>query len=189
MSSNIEESLVESTITNHTDENNSNNLNKNINESFKTGNLISKVLNDLISKNKTLKIYNKKVKEQSNMCFSSKKKPKISISDYLHRIIEYTNIENSTLIISLIYLDRICQNDILLTEYNIHRLLFICIISSIKYNEDIIYENNYYCQVVGVSIKEFNKIESEFLTLIDYILYVSEKEFLKYKYYLEHYSF
>ena len=189
MSSNIEESLVESTYTNHTDENNSIILSKNINDTILTGNLISKVLNDLISKNKKLKMYNKKVKKQSKMCFNGKKKPSISILDYIQRIIEYTNIENSTLIISLIYLDRICQNDIIITEYNIHRLLFICIISSIKYNEDIIYENNYYCQVVGVSIKEFNKIEREFLTLIDYILYVSENQYLKYKYYLEHYSF
>ena len=64
MSSNIEESLVESTYTNHTDENNSIILSKNINDTILTGNLISKVLNDLISKNKKLKMYNQKVKEQ-----------------------------------------------------------------------------------------------------------------------------
>ena len=187
MSSNIEESLFESTITNHTDENNSFILSKNVYETIITGNKISKVLKDLISRNKELKIYNQKVQEQSKMHFNAKKKPSITILDYIQRIIEYTNIENSTLIISLIYLDRICHNDVLITEYNIHRLLFICIITSIKYNEDIIYQNNYYSQVVGVSIKEFNKIEREFLALIDYILYISEKDYLKYKYYLEHY--
>ena len=48
MSSNIEESLFESTITNHTDENNSFILSKNVYETIITGNKISKVLKDLI---------------------------------------------------------------------------------------------------------------------------------------------
>ena len=35
--------------------------------------------------------------------------PKISLFDYLYRIQKYAGIENSTLILALIYIDRICS--------------------------------------------------------------------------------
>jgi hypothetical protein len=154
-----------------------------------TGFIISKVINALLNKNRKLKIYKQKIKDQSKMIFSSKKIPKISISEYIQRIIEYTEIENSSLIMSLIYLDRICKKDIMITELNIHRFLLMSLIISIKINEDIIYDNNYYSKVAGISIKEFNQLESEFLKLINFKLYISEEEFLKYKFYLEHFTY
>ena len=154
-----------------------------------TGFIISKVINALLNKNRKLKMYKQKIKDQSKMIFSSKKIPKISISEYIQRIIEYTEIENSSLIMSLIYLDRICKKDIMITEHNIHLFLLMSLIISIKINEDLIYDNNYYSKVAGISIKEFNQLESEFLKLINFKLYISEEEFLKYKFYLEHFTY
>lgn len=187
MSSYIDSSIGSSTTCNI----NENELleEKKLIETNTTGFRIAKVIKDLLFKNRTLNNYNQKIKEQSKMIFSSKKIPKIPISDYIQRIIQYTGIENSSLITSLIYLDRICQNDILITDYNIHRLLLMSIIMSIKNNEDIIYENGYYSKVAGVTIKEFNKLESDFLILLEFKLFVSEEEFFKYKFYLEKYPF
>ena len=148
---------------------------------------IATILEELLIQNSKLSYYKKKIYEQSKMVFSSHKKPKISILDYINRIIKYTYVEKSSLIVSLIYLDRICQNDILLTDYNIHRLLLISIIMSIKINEDQIFNNNYYAEVGGVSIKEFNSIESDFVNFINYYLFVTEEEYFKYKMYLENY--
>ena len=148
---------------------------------------ISAILEELLIQNSKLSYYKKKIYEQSKMVFSSHKKPKISILDYINRIIKYTYVEKSSLIVSLIYLDRICQNDILITDYNIHRLLLISIIMSIKINEDQIFNNNYYAEVGGVSIKEFNSIESDFVNYINYYLFVTEEEFFKYKRFLENY--
>ena len=148
---------------------------------------ISTILEELLIQNSKLSYYKKKIYEQSKMVFSSHKKPKISILDYINRIIKYTYVEKSSLIVSLIYLDRICQNDILITDYNIHRLLLISIIMSIKINEDQIFNNNYYAEVGGVSIKEFNSIESDFVNYINYYLFVTEEEFFKYKRFLENY--
>ena len=148
---------------------------------------ISTILEELLIQNSKLSYYKKKIYEQSKMVFSSNKKPKISILDYINRIIKYTYVEKSSLIVSLIYLDRICQNDILITDYNIHRLLLISIIMSIKINEDQIFGNNYYAEVGGVSIKEFNSIESDFVNYINYYLFVTEEEFFKYKRFLENY--
>ena len=148
---------------------------------------ISAILEELLIQNSKLSYYKKKIYEQSKMVFSSHKKPKISILDYINRITKYTYVEKSSLIVSLIYLDRICQNDILITDYNIHRLLLISIIMSIKINEDQIFNNNYYAEVGGVSIKEFNSIESDFVNYINYYLFVTEEEFFKYKRFLENY--
>jgi hypothetical protein len=148
---------------------------------------ISTILEELLIQNSKLSYYKKKIYEQSKMVFSSHKKPKISILDYINRITKYTYVEKSSLIVSLIYLDRICQNDILITDYNIHRLLLISIIMSIKINEDQIFNNNYYAEVGGVSIKEFNSIESDFVNYINYYLFVTEEEFFKYKRFLENY--
>lgn len=59
---------------------------------------------------------------QKSFSFYSKKIPSISISSYLERIIKYTKMEESTLVLMLIYVDRICEsNNFLLTENNIHR--------------------------------------------------------------------
>ena len=187
---------MSSSIDNKTDSTNTNELSiENINELKDKEKVqmdsislsISAILEELLKQNKQLSSYKKKIYEQSKMVFSCHKKPKISILEYINRIIKYTYLEKSSLIVSLIYLDRICQNDILLTDYNIHRLLLISIIISIKINEDKIFGNNYYAEVGGISIKEFNSIESDFVNYINYYLFVTEEEFFKYKRFLENY--
>ena len=187
---------MSSSIDNKTDSTNTNELSiENINELKDKEKVqmdsislsISAILEELLKQNKQLSSYKKKIYEQSKMVFSCHKKPKISILEYINRIIKYTYLEKSSLIVSLIYLDRICQNDILITDYNIHRLLLISIIISIKINEDKIFGNNYYAEVGGISIKEFNSIESDFVNFINYYLFVTEEEYFKYKMYLENY--
>lgn len=106
--------------------------------------------------------------------------PSISLLDYLRRIVLYSNIEQSTLIISLIYLDRISNSKIILSKHNIHRLLFTSILLAIKYNEDAYYKSDYYAKIAGVSLKEMNKMEECFVKLINFYLFVSEDLYEKY---------
>ena len=72
--------------------------------------------------------------------------------------------------------------------YHSNYFLLMSLIISIKYNEDLIFDNKYYSEVAGVSIKEFNSLESEFLTIINFDLYIPDEEFFKYKFYLEKYT-
>ena len=51
---------------------------------------------------------------------------------------------------------------------------------SIKYNEDIIYVNDFYSQIAGVTVSELKILEYEFLKLIDFELYASSKLYKKY---------
>lgn len=110
--------------------------------------------------------------------FSRKSIPEISVADYLERIKKYTKLEKSTLIIAMIYIDRICnQNRIQLTPYNIHRILLGTCLTAIKYNEDNIFNNLYYSRVAGISLKEMNFIETITLSFLGFKLYVDEKTF------------
>ena len=146
---------------------------------------ISLTLSKVIYENKALKNYNRKVKEQSTMAFSASSPPAISLYDYLCRIKEYGDMEDSTLIIALIYIDRLCDiTSLVLTPLNIHRVLFASIIVAVKFNEDKIYDNKYYSEIAGVSLKELSKIEGSFVDMIKFNLYVEKMMYDKYQSYL-----
>ena len=141
---------------------------------------ISYTLNSIIQNNKK----NKNGKKD-NSPFVHEHAPKISILDYLLRIQKYSNIENSTFIIALIYIDRICaKKEIILTKYNIHRILFTAILIATKYNEDIIFDNLFYSKIAGVTIKELLALENYFLNIIDFELFVSDNIYKQYSEYL-----
>ena len=137
---------------------------------------ISTTLNSIIQESNKNKNQHK-----DNSLFSRQQIPKISIFDYLLRIQKYSGIEESTIIISLIYIDRICKKKgIVLSKYNIHRLLFTSILIAIKYNEDIICDNLYYSKIAGVTKKELQVLEYEFMKIIDFDLFVSNKIYQTY---------
>lgn len=146
---------------------------------------ISLTLTSIIKNSKKLENYKEIVKKQSKMVFSASSVPEISIEDYLIRIQTYSNVEKSTLILSLILIDRLCQkSNVTLTCYNIHRILFSAILASIKYNEDSYYDNKYYSEIAGVKLKELKSMEYYFISLIDFKLYVSIEDYNKYETYL-----
>jgi len=77
-----------------------------------------------------------------------------------------------TLILILIYIDRICDyNSLVISRYNVHRLLLAAKIVSIKVKEDDFFPNSFYSKLGGVTVEEFNSLENEFLKLIRYKLW------------------
>ena len=125
--------------------------------------------------------YSKVLLLQSHSPFSAPQVPPISIDAYLERIFSYSKCEESSLVSSLIYLDRISSDgNVLLTPYNIHRILFTSVLVAIKYNEDRIHKMKYYASIAGVSEKELRILESVFLSLVRFNLYINEKEYEEY---------
>ena len=152
-------------------------------------NSISNAITRILEDNKKLDNYKEIVKRQSKMTFSANSVPNISINDYLTRIQLYSGIEKSTLILSLIQIDHICKKaEIILTYYNIHRLLFGAVLISIKYNEDSYYDNKFYSEIAGVKLKELKNIEYTFLELNDFNVFINDKEYEQYKKYLEEFN-
>jgi len=149
---------------------------------------ISQSLITILEENQKLKNYKEIIKKQNKMIFSANSIPSISINDYLIRIQTYSEIEKSTLILALILIDHICKKaELILTYYNIHRLLFGAILISIKYNEDTYYDNKFYSEIAGVKLKELKLIEYNFLELSDFNVFVKYEEYEQYKLYLEDY--
>ena len=129
------------------------------------------------------KDFSNQYKIQKKNSFYSSIPASITIGKYIERIIRYTNIEDSTLILAMIYIDRICQYNetILLIEKNVHRILFASILLAIKINEDEFYTNSYYSKVAGISLYELNRIEFDLIKLIDFNFFVGQEIFEKYE--------
>jgi len=117
--------------------------------------------------------------------FNRYKTPSIEIGSYLKRIVKYSYLEESTLIISLIYLDRYCEvTKLILSNENIYWLLLISILQALKYNEDENFSDAQYAKIGGVSLEELKELEVEFLLGIQFTLFIDEDDFRSYDVYL-----
>ena len=144
-------------------------------------NSISLILTMVLEENKHFNNYKEILKKQSKLIFTAKSIPKISINDYLLRIQKYSNIENSTFIIALIYIDRICNyNNIQLNYRNIFKLILASTLVAIKFNEDVHYSLEVYAKIGGVQPSEMENLEFHFLILIKFALNVDKKLYDKY---------
>ena len=127
---------------------------------------------------------NKTKKKQKNLLlksFTNKNIPSITIKDYLIRLSKYSKVNESTIILILIYIDRVCNmKHFFLTYFNIHKMILASFILAIKYNEESYYFMSYYSKLGGVSISELENLESEFLELIEFNLFIEQKLYDKY---------
>ena len=143
---------------------------------------ISDLLNNICNENNSIKINSKNIEINKKIrYFMLKNIPSISIKDFLLRLIKYSKICESTLIIMLIYIDRICHRyNFKITYHNIYKLMIIAMVIAIKYNEDEIYPSDFYAKIGGISKNEMNNLEYEFVCMIDFKLFISEDLFYKY---------
>ena len=143
---------------------------------------ISISLLNLISENKLKKNFKHLLKKQKNLIFNLKQIPKISVGDFIYRITYYSKIEDSTLISGLILLDRYCKKQkIILTIFNVHRLISISIIVAIKLLEDKYFTNKYYSKICGIDLSLFNQLEYEFICGLDFNLCIEKNFYYKYQ--------
>lgn len=85
--------------------------------------------------------------------------------------------------LSLVYIDRILKlhGDFNVSILNIHRLLITSVMLAAKFFDDVYYSNKHYARVGGVRTREINLLETQFLTLINYHLFVSPQEYDQYR--------
>ena len=139
------------------------------------------ILSTILEQNKKLPNYKELLKKQSNICFNSYSTPNISLYEYLNRIQKYSLIEKNTFISALVYIDRFCKKSkIMLTYYNIYRVIFAAILISIKFNEDKFFDYEYYSKIAGIKKAELKKIELNFFCMCDFNIFISEDTFEKY---------
>ena len=151
-------------------------------KSNKLESIISEILTEISSQNT-------EVEFNPEDPFSRQNPSKVTLQYFFGRIRRYSQIEKSTLIIILIYIDRVCiTSGIILNPHNIHRIILGCLILAIKYNEDVYYNNEYYAKIGGVPLDEINTLEYKSFELIEQNLFISDDIFEKYLAYITHYD-
>ena len=117
--------------------------------------------------------------EEVYKVFNNSKNAKISFIDYIRRIIKLSSVEPSTLICSLVLVNRLISynKSFKLTKNNIFKVYFAAVLVSIKMNEDEIYNYNIYSKIAGISSSSLSQLENSFLGLLKYSAYVSQNEF------------
>ena len=141
--------------------------------------IISDLLNNICEENKDKsENINKNIKP-----FMTESIPSLSIKDYLTRLSQFTKINESTIILILIYIDRIGKiNKFILTYRNIYKLILASMVIAIKYNEDNCFSSEVYAKLGGLSVLELNYLEFQFLILIKFSLFIEKDLFDKYYY-------
>ena len=141
--------------------------------------IISDLLNNICEENKDKsENINKNIKP-----FMTESIPSLSIKDYLTRLSQFTKINESTIILILIYIDKIGKiNKFILTYRNIYKLILASMVIAIKYNEDNFFSSEVYAKLGGLSVLELNYLEFQFLILIKFSLFIEKDLFNKYYY-------
>lgn len=133
--------------------------------------LISDYFSYQIRKAKAMNVHQKNV-------FCSKLVPNLTMYQFITRVIKYTHIDVYSLLSAFYYVLLLLQrNNIFITINNAYNLLLVASVLSIKYNEDVKYTNEYYAKIGGIQIKKFNKLEYEFITLINFDLFIHHETF------------
>ncbi len=152
-------------------------------------NKISKFLVSIIKENKKLANYEEMVVSKENNIFNTKVFTRMPLKDFLIFLHKYNKLEDCIWVTSIIYLERFCEKaSVVLTEFNVHKLLFVSLVLSLKLFEDINYNNAYYSNIIGINNKEMNYLEYLFLTTLDFKLNVSKSEYNKYKKYIDNFT-
>lgn len=113
--------------------------------------------------------------------FHAEKIPSLSIGDYLQRIEKYSEVSDEACILSLIYIDRmIQQHPGIFNSFSAHRFMLTSIMVAAKFFDDRYFNNNFFARVGGIPTRELNALEVEFLTGINFSLYVDTGTYAAY---------
>lgn len=115
--------------------------------------------------------------------------PPISISEYIKNLMKYSHMDISSLIVSIIYIDRFChKNNYYLTQNNIFRILLSACLLSIKFNEDIIVNYKTYSEIACVSVEDLTNLEFNMYLKLHFSLKVKYDLYKSYYKYFSNYS-
>lgn len=138
---------------------------------------IAQNLKEIIKAN----IHNNQMKYIKHDIFYIGRQPSISLEDYINRIFKNTKMNISSLIISVIYIDRFSElNGYILSLKNIHRILLTACLLSIKFNEDVNVNTKYYANVAGIPVQDLNNLEFYLIVKLKFSLFVDYDTYQKY---------
>ncbi|VFQ84290.1 unnamed protein product [Cuscuta campestris] len=114
--------------------------------------------------------------------FHGVRRPGITVGSYLERIFKYANCSPACFVVAYVYLDRFTHRhrSVLINSFNVHRLLITSVMVAAKFMDDMYYNNAYYAKVGGISTREMNLLEVDFLFGLGFHLNVTPATFHSY---------
>lgn len=125
---------------------------------------------------------------QAAKVFDSVAVPPIAIDKYLARLSKRFQCSDASFIAALVVVDRLLEHDegrIPLTNQNVHRVFLAALVVSVKYHEDLVYNNCHYAKAGGVHLREVNRLEHAVVTTLNFDLRVTAEQYAVYKAQLE----
>ena len=138
---------------------------------------ISSLIEDTIKRNGLKKKFSKK----SLFFCEDRKILEISIYNYIYFIFCYLDLDISIIILSLIVINRLLErsNDYL-SKKNFYKLFITSCFLNSKQNEDFSYNYEFYASAGKINKNELIILEKEFITMIDYKLFVNDEIYKRY---------
>ena len=144
-------------------------------EQAKYLNTIYSVLNHIIHKNNVAADH-----RSSNSSFEG---PQVAfeVSNYVRRLSKYSEASPYCFVVALIYLERFQARfpSLLLTSTTLQRLLLVVVMTATKYLEDESCQSSHWAEIGGLSLKELNALELEFLFGMDFDLAVWPSDYAR----------
>jgi len=138
---------------------------------------ISSLIEDTIKRNAT----KKKLSKRSVFYCEDEKILDISIYNYIYYIYSYLNLEFSSIVLSIISINRLLEKTKdQLSKNNFYKLFITSCLLNSKQNEDLIYDVDFYAVAGKIDKKELIFLENEYFAMIDYKLYVNDEVYRRY---------
>jgi len=93
-----------------------------------------------------------------------------------------TQVSFEMIIISSMYLEQIRSKcpDMIIDSMNLHKLVYIGLVTAAKFYEDEPKTNEFYARVGGIPLDEMNALELEYLKLLDFHLLIEWRTYEQY---------
>ena len=137
---------------------------------------ISCIVEDTIKRNASLKKNPKK-----SIFFCEEPIIPVSIYTYILNIYSFLNLEFSTIILSLININRLLERRRdHLSKNNFYKLFITSCLLNSKINEDITYDSDCFAMAGNIDKNELIFLEKKFFEMVDYRLFVNDEVYRRY---------
>ena len=138
---------------------------------------ISSLIEETIKRN----IIKKKLSKKTAFFCEESKIPDISIHNYIYFIYTYLNLELSSIILTLISINRFLElNKDHLSKNNFYKLFITSCLLNSKLNEESSYDYDFYAKAGRIDKNELILLENEYFKMIDHKLFVNEDIYKRY---------
>ncbi len=148
--------------------------------------IINNILTYTSNKSKTPTIFDLNVNQLSETDSESDDSEedfigKMKFETFIEKIVYILDFDDNLLILSLMVLDKFLTSKIILSESNVHKVFFTCLMETHKFFDDNTFTNKDYAKMCGVSVDDLLKMEIYFLESINFNLFIKDDDFIKYK--------